>query len=228
MSNNVLKTFSRNVDSLKGAGLSLAHLAVEAEETVKSQLRVTKDGMVQLRPDNFQALVFDSEDTWLVHFFDRKSQHAAEEQRFARVWGSVAAKLKGLISVGAMDITDLPINEIETLCSCSITDNIHIDIVIDSDSAVATTDTVLVNATGLFRPSVVVYPGGSREQIVSYPADFSLTSTNISNFALDILMDPERKLESGSAALLGAKARRLFRAASNHLRSVGCMQSMVQ
>ena len=120
---------SRNEDNFDGhkfAALALAHQGLEEEHRFKSQLTATSSGLVQLREDNFEQMVLAGEDTWLVHFSlaatgdgspDDAGAAAASASagagagagalppQTARTWNEVASKLRGLVSVGAMNVT---------------------------------------------------------------------------------------------------------------------------
>jgi len=92
-----------NFDGHKFVALALAHQGLEEEHRFKSQLTATSAGLVQLREDNFADMVLAGEDTWLVHFSSPDSEALAPE--VARVWNQAADKLRGLVSVGAMNVT---------------------------------------------------------------------------------------------------------------------------
>jgi hypothetical protein len=66
MAMKILETNGNDFDALKGAALALAHIALEEESRVRSQLMLTKAGLAQLKKDNFLSLVHGGEDTWCV------------------------------------------------------------------------------------------------------------------------------------------------------------------
>lgn len=66
LSKQALARDLNSVDAHKGAGLALAHLALEDDNRRKDILLATEAGMTQLRRDNYHDMVVDSEDTWLV------------------------------------------------------------------------------------------------------------------------------------------------------------------
>ena len=92
-----------NFDGHKFAALALAHMGIEEEHRVKSQLTATQAGLVQLRADNFEEFVLRGEDTWLVQFFHEGSDSPPPE--VSKTWNDVAARLKGIVSVGAMNVS---------------------------------------------------------------------------------------------------------------------------
>jgi hypothetical protein len=92
-----------NFDGHKFAALALAHMGIEEEHRVKSQLTATQAGLVQLRADNFEEFVLRGEDTWLVQFFPEGSDSPPPE--VSKTWNDVAARLKGIVSVGAMNVS---------------------------------------------------------------------------------------------------------------------------
>ena len=58
--------------------------------------------MVKLTKDNFKKLVIDSDDLWLVEFFAPWCGHC---KNLAPAWEEAAGKLKGVVRVGAVDMT---------------------------------------------------------------------------------------------------------------------------
>jgi hypothetical protein len=215
-----LKTFPRSVDALKSAGLALAHDAIELEENTKRNLQVTSDGMVQLTAQNLQQLVYDGEDTWLIHVFEKDVGGHAEAQ-FARTFNAVARRLKGLVSIGGLEISSGGsgsaggvdrIETIDTICKCNLTARWQ-----EIKKQLATKEGV-EGSTQEYRPVILLVLGGNINDQLYYPEDMPLTSTNISDFALNFFFDSSRRLGHGTTVSLGAKARRLFQESVNHLR----------
>jgi hypothetical protein len=217
LANDVLLKFPRNVDALKASGLSLAHHAIEIEELSKSELQVTSSGLVRLTKENFVRLVYDSEDTWLIHVFDRNmNTTGVPGEAFSRTWHSVASRLRGLVSVGAVELESgiaggTDILDVERICKCRIAEKRYL---------LSATVQEGEETAAEPRPLILLVLGGNITDQVFYPADRNLSSADISDFALDYFFDTTRKLEHGSAATLGAKARRLLKQAVQHLRSL--------
>lgn len=101
ISREVLEFNPNNFEAHKGVALSLAHQALDIEHKVKQDLLITRSGLVQLREDNFENLILNSEDTWLVQYFNEASENA-EAGKFAN---ELASKLAYKLSFGAMNIT---------------------------------------------------------------------------------------------------------------------------
>ena len=57
----------------------MAHLALDEEHRRKVDLTATANGMVELREDNFDAIVQQSEDNWLVMFADLAELRSGEK-----------------------------------------------------------------------------------------------------------------------------------------------------
>ena len=58
--------------------------------------------VIQLTDSNFESLVLDSDDTWLVEFFAPWCGHC---KNLAPHWVSAATQLKGKVKLGAVDAT---------------------------------------------------------------------------------------------------------------------------
>ena len=58
--------------------------------------------VVKLTKDNFKKLVLDSDSLWLVEFFAPWCGHC---QKLAPDWEKTAKALKGVVNVGAVDMT---------------------------------------------------------------------------------------------------------------------------
>ena len=101
ISRQVLEFNPINFEAHKGVALSLAHQALDVEHKVKQDLLITRSGLVQLREDNFENLILNSEDTWLVQYFGAASE-SAEAGKFAN---ELASKLAYKLSFGAMNLT---------------------------------------------------------------------------------------------------------------------------
>lgn len=67
----------------------------------KSGSKDSKD-VIELTDDNFDKLVLDSEDMWLVEFYAPWCGHC---KNLAPQWASAASELKGKVKLGALDAT---------------------------------------------------------------------------------------------------------------------------
>ncbi|ODN03361.1 Protein disulfide-isomerase A6 [Orchesella cincta] len=65
----------------------------------------SKKDVVELTDSNFQKLVLDSDEPWLVEFFAPWCGHC---QRLEPEWAKAATELKGKVKVGALDATAHP------------------------------------------------------------------------------------------------------------------------
>lgn len=61
-----------------------------------------EDDVIELTDDNFDKLVINSEDMWLVEFFAPWCGHC---KNLAPEWASAASELKGKVKMGALDAT---------------------------------------------------------------------------------------------------------------------------
>jgi len=102
LATEVLEFNDNNFEGHKGVALSLAHNALDIEHKVKQDLLITRAGLVQLREDNFDNLILNTEDTWLVQYFGSVSSENAEAGKFAN---ELASKLAYKLSFGAMNLT---------------------------------------------------------------------------------------------------------------------------
>jgi len=58
--------------------------------------------VVELTDSNFEELVYDSDDMWLVEFFAPWCGHC---KNLAPQWAAAATELKGKVKLGAVDAT---------------------------------------------------------------------------------------------------------------------------
>eukprot|EP00596_Hydrurales_sp_CCMP1899_P009883 CAMPEP_0119053198 /NCGR_PEP_ID=MMETSP1177-20130426/74273_1 /TAXON_ID=2985 /ORGANISM="Ochromonas sp, Strain CCMP1899" /LENGTH=588 /DNA_ID=CAMNT_0007033081 /DNA_START=406 /DNA_END=2172 /DNA_ORIENTATION=- len=216
-------------EALKNAAQSLVELGMKEESRILKQIKSTKMGMIQLELENFESLVLQGEDTWMVQFY----LHSHTYKDNAMLWDKVAGELVGVVSVGAFDMgIDRGVasarhsNDINT-------QNIKLE------KFGITTETLR------FRPIIRVYPGGRMNdsdtnvdqfstsnhrsfvdrpfyeykgavdvgEIVSYTR--SITGRGLSEDQVGI---DNTLLERGSATAVGVKARRYFREAEQYLR----------
>ena len=61
-----------------------------------------KSPVIKLTKDNFRKLVLDSDDLWLVEFYAPWCGHC---KSLAPSWEKAAKNLKGVVKVGAVDMT---------------------------------------------------------------------------------------------------------------------------
>lgn len=102
----ILKDSPKNFDALKNVGISGAYLAMEEESRVKYSIKAsTANGMIRLNPqsrsDDFKNLVLKGEDTWFVQYFLQGDDYS---RALALLWNRVAEPLKGLLSIGAIEV----------------------------------------------------------------------------------------------------------------------------
>ncbi len=62
----------------------------------------SKDAVIELTDGNFEELVMNSDDPWMVEFFAPWCGHC---QRLAPEWASAANEMKGRVKFGALDAT---------------------------------------------------------------------------------------------------------------------------
>jgi len=72
------------------------------ESKSKSSDKGSKDDVIVLTDSNFDKLVLDSEDVWLVEFFAPWCGHC---KNLAPEWQKAATELKGKVKLGALDAT---------------------------------------------------------------------------------------------------------------------------
>ena len=65
-------------------------------------LQADPEAVVELTDSNFQKLVIESEDIWLVEFFAPWCGHC---KNLAPHWAQAATDLKGKVKLGALDAT---------------------------------------------------------------------------------------------------------------------------
>lgn len=102
------KTPSEYNGQRTAAGFAEAALA-EAKKIVNSRLgggsgssSGSKDDVVELTDDNFDKLVLNSDDVWMVEFFAPWCGHC---KSLAPEWSKAATELKGKVKLGALDAT---------------------------------------------------------------------------------------------------------------------------
>ncbi|GLV37609.1 calcium-binding protein 1 [Carabus blaptoides fortunei] len=95
---------ARTAQGIVDAALSAARSKVNAQLSGKSSSDSKGDSndVVELTDNNFDKLVMESEDMWLVEFFAPWCGHC---KNLAPHWADAATQLKGKIKVGALDAT---------------------------------------------------------------------------------------------------------------------------
>ena len=77
-------------------------LALSLTLNTCSALYGSKSPVVKLTKDNFKKLVLDSDELWFVEFFAPWCGHC---KQLAPAWEEAANRLKGVVKVGAVDMT---------------------------------------------------------------------------------------------------------------------------
>lgn len=77
-------------------------LAVAALFNTCSALYTSSSPVVKLTKDNFKKLVLDSDQLWMVEFFAPWCGHC---KALAPAWEKAAKQLKGVVNIGAVDMT---------------------------------------------------------------------------------------------------------------------------
>ena len=253
-----LKAVARNADNFDGhkfAALALAHKALEEEHRFKSQLVATSAGLVQLRADNFEEMVLAGEDTWLVRFELVDEGEDEDEGRgggggggvgihpkqnsvpllpeTTKAWNAAAGKLKGLVSVGAMNVTRAwaPSLAAEIVASRDQTGRGWVAKVLLGNGNRKAVDACLAEAI-LFNPTPTTAPSagadagagavaeGEREsegEGVKVAASGEASSDDLVDFAISSTALGGGQ-QTGSAVAVTAKGKRLFAEAEVHQR----------
>ena len=144
-----LKGSPGNFDAMRQVGVASAYLAMKEESRVKHNVTAsTANGMVRLNPTSLspdlQTLVLDGEDTWAVQYFNQGTDRGRAQ---ALLWNRAAGNVRGLMSVGAIEVPKKSVNPSE-----------H-DYVVRKHRLAAFVD----EDTGEFTQQVIrIFPGGNR------------------------------------------------------------------
>lgn len=100
----------RSAQGIVDAGLKAARAQVDAQlgggkKSSSGSGSGSKDDVIELTDDNFDKLVLNSEDIWLVEFFAPWCGHC---KNLAPHWAKAASELKGKVQLGALDATAHP------------------------------------------------------------------------------------------------------------------------
>ncbi|XP_014219857.1 protein disulfide-isomerase A6 homolog [Copidosoma floridanum] len=99
------RTAAGLIDAAFNAAKDKAHAAIGGKKSgggSKSQGSTDSKDVVELTDDNFNKLVLESEDLWLVEFFAPWCGHC---KNLAPHWAKAATELKGKVKLGALDAT---------------------------------------------------------------------------------------------------------------------------
>ncbi|KAK5639052.1 hypothetical protein RI129_011544 [Pyrocoelia pectoralis] len=101
---NGQRTAQGLVDGAMGAVRSKvnANLGGKSGGSGSGSKSFSEDDVIELTDDNFDKLVINSEDMWLVEFFAPWCGHC---KNLAPEWASAASELKGKVKMGALDAT---------------------------------------------------------------------------------------------------------------------------
>jgi hypothetical protein len=232
MARRTLQQHPTNFEALKASALGMAHLALDDEAFVRQHLRMTEKGVAFLGLENFQSLVYDSEDTWLVQYMSTSTPNSAA---YIRAWNSVASQMKGFASIGAFDVTDVDANALREHLDIEKSQVEEAPIIRvytggprprrlisshgDSAMRAGLSDVVADTLMGELLKNVIEGDVDAARFGIAYPGDVRDPNA-IYEFAMSILTDDSRPfaLGYGSVATLGCRARRLLRIALENIR----------
>jgi len=101
--NEAMKTVSKIVkDRQKGGASGSSGKSKGSEKEAKKEKKSKGSDVVELTEANFNALVLESDDIWMVEFFAPWCGHC---KKLAPEWESAASQLKGQVRLGAVDAT---------------------------------------------------------------------------------------------------------------------------
>mmetsp|Transcript_13918 Transcript_13918/g.37353 ORF Transcript_13918/g.37353 Transcript_13918/m.37353 type:complete len:491 (+) Transcript_13918:158-1630(+) len=96
----MMTRFARSLGGARRASMSAMASAALLMLLVPRASAAKASAVVTLTPDNFKELVLDSQETWLVEFYAPWCGHC---KALAPEWEAAAAKLDGIVRVGAID-----------------------------------------------------------------------------------------------------------------------------
>jgi len=222
----VLKNAPDNFDALQHVGISAAYLAMEEENRVKYNITAsTTAGMVRLNPlkqsKDLENLVVGGEDTWFVQYFLQNDDRSRAQ---ALIWNRVAGALRGLVSVGSIEVPDKRIFpedfayvvEQHKLAEFmneegKFTQQVMRMFLGNRNAVGATTvEAIIENARTVDLNSIKQDESGLGIGLTSDPLQ-------LANYAVNVLADSSLNLGVGSCTDIGAKAKRLYKQSSTML-----------
>ncbi|KAF5293320.1 hypothetical protein FQR65_LT10985 [Abscondita terminalis] len=96
------RTAQALVDGAITAVRKKANSILGGKSSGSSESKSSGDDVIELTDDNFDKLVLNSDDIWLVEFFAPWCGHC---KNLAPEWASAASELKGKVKLGALDAT---------------------------------------------------------------------------------------------------------------------------
>lgn len=99
---NGQRTAQALVDGALAAARKKVNSILGGKSSGSSDSKDSSDDVIELTDDNFDKLVLNSEDLWLVEFFAPWCGHC---KNLAPEWASAATELKGKVKLGAVDAT---------------------------------------------------------------------------------------------------------------------------
>jgi len=227
----VLKKAPNNFDALQNAGTAAAYLAMEEENRVKYNITAsTAAGMVRINPQSrskdLENLVIGGEDTWYVQYFLQNDDRSRGQ---AMIWNRVAGALRGLVSVGSIEVPDKRIFPEE---HASVVERHNLAEFVDEEGKF--TQQILrlylgnrhaVGATtekAIIKNALTVDLSTFKQEKSGMGIGLTADPQQLADYAVNILADASLKLGVGSCTDIGAKAKRLYKQSANLLE-----QSMV-
>jgi len=201
-------------------------LAMEEENRVKYNITAsTAAGMVRLNPHSkskdFENLVIGGEDTWFVQYF---LQNDDLSRARALIWNRVAGSLRGLASVGSIEVPDkrvLPEEHAHVVGQHKLSEYMDeegkftqqvLRLFLGNRHAVGATtvEAVIANARTVDIKSI-------KQEESGLGIGFTSNPQQLSNYAVSVLAESALNLGVGSCTDIGAKAKRLYKQSSSAL-----------
>ena len=216
----VLKHSPNNFDAMRNAGISAAYLAMEEETRVKMNIAAsTTNGMVLINPQRMSKdmhnLVLQGEDTWFMQYF---LQGDDRSRALALLWNRVAGALKGLMSVGAVEVPNKQTNPDEY---AYVVEAHKLSDFMDEEGKFkqqvirtflgnrhTTKATTLAAAVS---KAITLDPRSIKQEESGIGIGPTCLPQELANYAVGVLADKKLKLSVGSCADISAKAKRLYK-----------------
>nr|QMV80799.1 protein disulfide isomerase 8 [Clitoria ternatea] len=99
---NGARTAAGIVDGALSAAKDKVKAVLGGKKSDSKKSKGSSDDVIELTDDNFDKLVLNSDDIWLVEFFAPWCGHC---KNLAPEWASAASELKGKVKLGALDAT---------------------------------------------------------------------------------------------------------------------------